>query len=607
LIIKEIIVRGKNKEDAFLQLKKGLNVISGASDTGKSYVVDCLKFIFGSSEVPKGIKQSNGYTTLIVKFEKNDGTTFSLQRELEEESVVNLIEEINDKVKVTTLKKSHTDGKMDNLSNWFLDNFNLANKKLLKGKTNLDLASLSIRILEKIFLVDETRIIANYSPLGTGQNNERTQELALMKFLLTGEDDRKSENIKKQLKEKIKLDTKINNLNELLETFSSKDKKLEKTIKESDERIKNLKYNYEQKDKLLKAALNINKDAIAIRKQLIHEIKELQIKNEEKLVLINRFKVLKEKYSSDKERIIGIKESTDYFELYEKITCPTCGNNFNEKLDEENIEILKKAIESELKKIERSLTDLKETINDLFIDIENIEFRNLELKEDLEEKELILDLEVNKIVSELNDLKEEINLEEIKFKDERLKIQMIEKLSNDLSIFKTQSDNKNVIYSIENFLEEKKIFEIEVSELLKRWSFIENDKVTFDLKTRDIIIGDKPRSHFGKGYRAICFSAFIVALMNLKEKENMHPGFVILDSPLTSYKKADLNKEETEEESLSANIIYGFYRDLCDNYHDKQVIVFENEDPEESLHELMNYVHFSKNRTLGRYGFFPIN
>ena len=54
-------------------------------------------------------------------------------------------------------------------------------------------------------------------------------------------------------------------------------------------------------------------------------------------------------------------------------------------------------------------------------------------------------------------------------------------------------------------------------------------------------------------------------------------------------------------------LIYAFYRDLCDFYNDKQIIVLDNQAPSEDIQDSMNYVHFSKNDDIGRYGFFPLS
>jgi len=43
----KIAALGTDKPIADCTLKKGLNVISGASETGKSYLMDCMDYILG--------------------------------------------------------------------------------------------------------------------------------------------------------------------------------------------------------------------------------------------------------------------------------------------------------------------------------------------------------------------------------------------------------------------------------------------------------------------------------------------------------------------------------------------------------------------------------
>ena len=50
--IESIIAHGSGKTDAVVSFGKGLNIIQGYSDTGKTCVVKCIDYIFGSSENP---------------------------------------------------------------------------------------------------------------------------------------------------------------------------------------------------------------------------------------------------------------------------------------------------------------------------------------------------------------------------------------------------------------------------------------------------------------------------------------------------------------------------------------------------------------------------
>lgn len=46
--IKSLIISGKNKRTSTLNFDEGLNIIYGPSNTGKTYVLKCIDFVFGS-------------------------------------------------------------------------------------------------------------------------------------------------------------------------------------------------------------------------------------------------------------------------------------------------------------------------------------------------------------------------------------------------------------------------------------------------------------------------------------------------------------------------------------------------------------------------------
>ena len=49
-IIEKLILIGKTVEPAILNFKKGLNVIHGPSDTGKTYAYQCIEYLLHTPE-----------------------------------------------------------------------------------------------------------------------------------------------------------------------------------------------------------------------------------------------------------------------------------------------------------------------------------------------------------------------------------------------------------------------------------------------------------------------------------------------------------------------------------------------------------------------------
>lgn len=62
--IEKVIAKGSGKEDSVVELKQGLNIIQGRSNTGKSLIIKCIDFCFGSKSIP--FDKSLGYDTIAL-------------------------------------------------------------------------------------------------------------------------------------------------------------------------------------------------------------------------------------------------------------------------------------------------------------------------------------------------------------------------------------------------------------------------------------------------------------------------------------------------------------------------------------------------------------
>lgn len=67
--INKLIMVGKGKKDASLEFGSGLNVISGPSDTGKTFIFQSLDYVFGGRNKPKEIEEAKGYEEVYVEIE----------------------------------------------------------------------------------------------------------------------------------------------------------------------------------------------------------------------------------------------------------------------------------------------------------------------------------------------------------------------------------------------------------------------------------------------------------------------------------------------------------------------------------------------------------
>jgi hypothetical protein len=145
-----------------------------------------------------------------------------------------------------------------------------------------------------------------------------------------------------------------------------------------------------------------------------------------------------------------------------------------------------------------------------------------------------------------------------------------------------------------------------IKELLKLWAVPGVNSVYFDEAMADIQINQRQRVSFGKGKRGIFLTSYVVALMeHALANENPHLGFVAIDSPVVTYRDPKHGSDDTEE-ALDVDVKDRFYAWLADREEPGQVIVLENEEPNEKLKHRLGVTEFvGLSDVKGRVGFFP--
>jgi hypothetical protein len=603
MYIESVIVSGPERKDASVFFTKGANVVQGASNTGKSYIVQCIKFALGSNTPPKSIDESLGYTTLRVKFVNEDNTSFTIERELVASSKPTFYDEEG---KVQVLGVKHNPTKMNSISNQVLDRLGLNGKLLLKGTASLNNASFSLRDFEKVFLMDETRIVADYSPLGTGQKDEATKEKSILKLLLTGRDDTGVKQAKKELASKGALRHRVAAVEDIIRQFYPDDDATEALeLQKLNSFTAQVALRLGVAETELEGAFHSSEELFTQEANHISELEVVEGKIAEDKALLGRFDMLGQKYESDRQRLQGIEQAAVLLDDSDAVLCPTCGNHFDSESCTTNVDDIKKGVSFELDRISKNIHELAEAQGSLTAAIERNAISADATKVSISALEKLITSEIQDSVQTVADLKELASClkHDLSALERRLadKVKLRAELKR-LGVLLLEEQNT---YTPEDFEQSAQPLVEEIQAILERWSFPNYLPVTFNFGTRDINIGGSARGNFGKGYRAIASAAFALGLMNLLKLTGRHPGFVVLDSPLTTYKEGDPEPGD-EDKEVAEDMIYAFYQDIADNFKGSQVIIFENKEPDVAIIPQLNYEHFTKSRGNGRYGFFPL-
>lgn len=611
--ISNLHVTGLTSKPAKLTFEKGFNVVSGLSDTGKSYVFACINYMLGGSNPPKAIPEAIGYSNILLEIKTFTGQTFTLSRNLQG-GTFKLKEVEIDKFQTQgtakELKSQHVNGAKDNISSFLLELSGFDEKYVRVNKNNVK-REISYRDIARLTLIDEERIITEKSPVySSGQFNQQIQEQSILEILLTGKDAKELEQVEEAKIYHSRIKGKLEFVDSLIKELTEKILILEK--ENPVEKQKQLQY------KIDKLSLVFQESSLKLetltkeKQQLYNSISELDSKNILHDELSSRFILLQEHYKSDIKRLEFITEGEDYFSQLTTIKCPLCGGDMDKDHYDCIIENDKKSssvigsIEKEIEKIKIKLTDLESTLKQLSADKSERDIKLVELKR-----------QYAKVQNEIQN-----NIEPVKSSTK----QEIDALIRELSSVKEQDLHKA---QLANYYTQRSQLDTELAKkpkvgeqsdgikytvlqglcdtiktILIDWKYPNVATINFntDYGIYDFVINDKNRNAHGKGIRAITYSAFIIGLMDYCISNNLaHPRNIIIDSPLTTYH----GKEQGERDEISKDMQDAFFNNLSDIDDNRQIIILDNKDPREELKSKINYIHFTNDKAKGRQGFFP--
>lgn len=593
-IIKKLILVGENVEPAYVEFEEGLNVIFGPSDTGKTFIFQCIQFLLGKSDIPKRIPESKKYSIGYLEITTYQSQSYTLERALNggDTNIYDLeYEKINQKSGFD--KKNNTQ-----LSDFLLKICNMDKKKARKNKNGVT-KNITFRMIQHFFLLGETELQMEMSPIQKEQYTDKTYLDNIFKYLMTEIDDgdavikvEKSTIDKKSSRLELLDELIVSTEEELLEytdgssTIDEQLKKLSASIDETKNKHIELKeiYNKHQKERI-----GIE-SSIMVKKSRLHHLLEL----------IKRANILKKQYFNDIDRLKSTIEACQSLDFLDKSNCPICKNPIEEEID---INSVIQASNAEVNKIEMLNQELIATVK-MFEDEQNI--LNDDIKNNAKLIVDILDVMENDINQNMKQTQENLT----SFFNKQSMLRTAQVLTNKMQ--KYFLDKETITKFIERTKENKQVEFQElnltmvlplisnIKTVLKAINLQDFHTVSFSEKSRDIVIDDKGRQEFGKGYRALLYSVFIIALAKLLQGKSFQIGVTVFDSPMVTYKPS---VSSTDDDTISIDLAENLYNYIADSFNNSQVIIIENTTPPKN--EKINVIEFTKNKDVGRYGFIP--
>ena len=353
--IQKLIITGSGKETAVVDFVDGLNIVCGPSNTGKSYVSECIDYMFGADEIR--FDSNTGYDVFKLLISTNDGNV-TMERKFGK-NIINVSSANPNIESGEYTSKWYAKSKRSDISDVWLSLIGINEKHNIIKNGRRESQRLTWRIFSHMFLIKETMVLQEKTIVSPIQKTLIPAAFSALYFLITGEDFSDSTPQEEKKVREARKKAVISYINAQLSEFAKKKTALTKLPSAN---IIDLQAQVEQIiDELAETERQIT--AATVRsKSLLSGIYSLSEELAECNNLYNRYQALRTQYSADIQRLTFIVDGEiHHHEMGENSMCPFCDGKINPRKEKSYIE----ASKAELTKIRFQLEDLRLAESDL--------------------------------------------------------------------------------------------------------------------------------------------------------------------------------------------------------------------------------------------------
>ncbi|MBQ3291387.1 MAG: hypothetical protein IJH43_03295 [Mogibacterium sp.] len=584
--IKKIVITGSRVEPASIDFEPGLNIVYGESNTGKSYVADCIDYMFGAKEIR--ISPDTGYEKITMSIVVN-GITMTMEREIGS----NDIEVSGAPYPIENGTYKRKNAKMV-IGDVWLKLMGIPDGQKVISNANYKPSALTLLSFRHLFYINENNVDKESSIILPDRGYNETAAKTALLYLMTGNNyldehqyvDPKIQRGKKEALA-VFVDRRLRALGDRQKELTENTPNL--TPSQLEEKISDTLTEIESTEGNLSQAVERSKE-LATR---IYELNESLAENK---VLLNRYDALMSQYKSDIKRLNFIAEGDAHGEgLPEMVRCPFCNGEI-EKAKEESCAA---AAYAEVERILPQISDLQEAREELQSEYDEEQSEKAAITE---ERAALQEAIKSDMRPRLKTLRE--NLAEYTFSlqnySERSVIKRIaEDLQREYEEYTEEELADEATFNLNAHFDQsirEKLMEI-YSSLLRDLQFDPFNVASFDLDTYDVTIDGHPKKSYGQGYRAFLNVIMAITIQSYLEQYGTYsPKLLIIDSPILSL------KERADEIKTSQGMKASLFKYFTDNQETRQTIIIENKVPDTVSYDNVNRIHFTKDENDGRYG-----
>lgn len=392
--IERIIATGTNRTPSVVTLKPGLNIICGASDTGKTAILKSIKFIFGGD---KPFPKETGFDNITMKVATLNGY-ITFKRKLGK-NTVNVISEV-DFINSGEYDIEYNDkegNKRPVVNSVWLKIIGINRVPMIIKNKDFVRRHLKWTTFLRSFYLNEDDIGTSESIMLPSQNTAAPLFLSALVFLFTGQDFADmdvQETAAISVARKNAVETFVN---KHVSIVSKKRNALQEELKAFNSVDIECKIQC-LVDKLSDAEAAINA-ATEESKDLLSTLLEYKEKEAECQMIYSRYQSLKSQYISDIQRLTFITEGESLMKDVPSNNdkCPFCDSAITPKSRKSYIE----ASRSELARIISQLQGLNESESDITSELNEVRGKLEKLKNSRSEIELLIEAELTPHANEL--------------------------------------------------------------------------------------------------------------------------------------------------------------------------------------------------------------
>ena len=598
--ISSVTVAGHpSRPDSSVNFKSGLNIICGPSNSGKSWILECIDYMFGMDHKKFILNEKSGYTEVRMRICTPRGD-LRLVRPIGPGQNNIEITSTDPRIKQGTYTRNQTKRKPSLNSVW-LRLIGFEHPEELKVIANRDLKTqaLTWRTFWHALYADEDRISTKDPVLLPTQNTAEPAFKCALASLITGKNYAAYAKTESAESKRIRNFAIIEYLKPLPEQLDQRIELIDKELGTSDpaeieRRVEELS------EELGRVQQRINR-ATQQGQEVVSKLQKVREELAETYSLRSRYEELASSYRARIDRFDFVDEGhTKTGDLVSPTACPVCTQNLPPEVQTS----IPAPDPHERQELVVRLSDLGKTMDQMGLEQTSLQEQERQLAANA--KEITSHIR-NELKPQLRTLKAAIASHNAIIASQAERQQLLERKNDtEAEILK----RKDLTFTAGTFApldEYPKEFWDQMStyllDILGACAFPKLKEAKFLRATFDAVVNGKTKGEEGQGYRSFVNTAVLLALRQYLSSNAAHnPGMLIIDTPLLGLDDPQLDPDLQEAmETIPAAL----YDHLACEQDAGQVIIADNTKfmPEiGSLQEKCNLIALTKGEK-GRYGF----